>query len=166
LIRKIARLLKIKEMREQETLRLMQIKRRALVEAEAERAEAVRIRDEGERTYPDREQAVYDTVMGRVVEQDAVEDMKAALVRLAESRQELRDEVTRMDHVVARFRRELQDAREAHAAAVRAKEKYVFLYGHVRDIALAEAEAREESEIEELFSKPIRTPDGTAAHGG
>ena len=165
MIRKIARLLKIKEMREQEALRLLQIKRRALADAETARAEAVSIRDESSRTYPDREQAVYDTVMGRVVEQDAVEDMKAALVRLAEAHQELEDEVTRMDHVVDRFRRELRAAREAHAAAVRAKEKYVFLHGHVRDIALAEAEAREEGEVEELFSKPMRTPDGTSAHG-
>jgi hypothetical protein len=165
LIRKIARLLKIKEMREQDALRLVQLKRRALTEAEAERDEAVRIRDESERTYPEREQAVYDTVMGRVVAQDAVEDMKAALVRLAESRQELEDEVTRMNHVVERFRRELQEARALHAAAVRAKEKYVFLHGHVRDLMLAETEAREEGEVEELFAKPMRKPDGTAAHG-
>ena len=165
MIRKIARLLKIKEMREQEALRLVQIKRRALSEAEAERDRAVEIRDDGKRTYPEREQAVYDTVMGRVVAQDAVEDMKAGLVRLAETQQELEDEVTRMEHVVARFRRELAEAREAHAAATRAKEKYVFLLGHVREIVLAEAEAREEGEVEELFAKPMRKPEGDAAHG-
>ncbi len=165
MIRKIARLLKIKDMREQEALRLVQVKRRALREAEAELDRAVEIRDESVRSYPEREQAVYDTVMGRIVAQDAVEDMKAGLVRLAETHQEVVDEVTRMEHVVARFRRELSDAREAHAAAVRAKEKYVFLHGHVRDLMLAEAEAREEGEVEELFAKPMRTPDGDAAHG-
>lgn len=152
-------------MREQEALRLVQAKRRALSEAEAERDRAIDVRDESARTYPEREQAVYDTVMGRVVAQDAVEDMKAGLVRLAESHQEFVDEVTRMEHVAARFRRELAEAREAHAAAVRAKEKYVFLHAHVRDIMLAEAEAREEGEVEELFAKPMRTPDGDAAHG-
>ncbi len=152
-------------MREQEALRLVQTKRRALGEAEAERDEAVSIRDESVRTYPAREQAVYETVMGRIVAQDAVEDMKADLVRLAEAHQELEDEVTRMEHVVARFRRELAEARAAHAAATRAREKYVFLHARVRDIMLAEAEAREEGEVEELFAKPMRTPGGDAAHG-
>ena len=165
MIKKIKRLLRVKELKEEEALRIVQTKRRALTEAEAALLEAISIRDQSAKTYDVRESRIYDQIIGHVVGQSKIDDTKALVLSLAKQHQELIDDVTRMEHVVDGRRNDLALAVDDHAKALKIKDKYVFLKDKMVSEALAESEAKEESEVEELFTKGIQSPDGAHDDG-
>ncbi len=165
MIPKLRRLLKIKDMKEQEALRLLQAKRRALSAVERELEQAVADCAESARTYPEREEAVYDQIMRRVVDQGEIDDMKGDLVKLEQAHQEFVDAVTRMRHVVERTRNEVEAAKRSHATTIRVRDKYIHLVATAVAEKTAEDDAREENEIEELFAKPMKKITEAAAHG-
>ena len=151
--KRLRTLLKIKERKEDEALRKMQLCRRELFEAEEDLRNAIRVERESLRTYPAREDAIYGTIMGVLVKQEKIDEMKGKLTALAREHQELVDEVTRMQQVVARRKSELANAIERYNKARRVKEKYVLILDRMVAEALLAQDMREESEVEELFSK-------------
>jgi hypothetical protein len=165
MIKKIKRLLRVKELKEEEALRLVQARRRELAEAEKALLEAIDVRDQSAKTYDARETRIYDQIMGLVIGQLKIDDTKAQVLALAKQHQELVDDVTRMEHVVDGRKAELAKAVENHASCVKIRDKYVFLKDKMVSEALAESEAKEESEIEELFSKGIQSPDRAQDNG-
>ncbi len=159
MIKKIKRLLRVKELKEEEALRLVQAKRRELLAAETALSDAIDTRDASAKTYDARETLIYNEIMGLVIGQLKIDDTKAQVLALARQHQELVDDVTRMEHVVDGRKAELAKAVENHASSMKIRDKYIFLKDKMVSEALAEGEAREESEIEELFSKGIQSPD-------
>ena len=159
MIKKIKRLLRVKELKEEAALRVVQTRRREVIDAENALQKAMDVRDQSAKTYDARETRIYDEIMGLVIGQLKIDDTKANVLALAKQHQELIDDVTRMEHVVDGRKAELLKALETHASAVKIRDKYVFLKDKMVSEALAESEAREESEIEELFSKGIQSPD-------
>jgi hypothetical protein len=156
MIKKISRLLRIKEIKEEEALRALQAKRRELSNAELDKVKAEEAVAESKRTYEAREDAIYQQILGATIKQNAIDDTKAKVVALAGEHQALIDDVTRMIHVIERLKGEVRQAVEHHARCVRIKDKYVHLRSKMLEQKLMEETAREDGEIEELFAKPIR----------
>jgi tetratricopeptide (TPR) repeat protein len=162
--KKLRTLLKIKERKEDEALRNVQLRRRALSEAEEDLLKAIEAERESLRTYPAREDAIYDSIMGVLVKQEKIDEMKSKLAALARQHQELVDDVTRMQQVVARRKSELAEAIEQYNKARRVKEKYVLILEKMATEALLAEDMREEGEVEELFAKAPKKLEASDVH--
>lgn len=156
MIKKVSRLLRIKEIKEEEALRALQLKRHELSKAEADLVRSQEEVDESKRTYEMREDAIYQAIIGETIQQNDIDKTKARVVALANEHQGLIDKMTRMIHVVERIKGEVAKAVDHHARCVRVKDKYVHLRKTMLEQKLIEETAREDNEIEELFAKPIR----------
>jgi hypothetical protein len=159
-------LLRLKTMKEEQALRTLQAKRRQVADGEAAVATANARVAESAATLPTREDAIYAGILGRVVNLGDLDDTRGAVVDLEKGHARLADAAERAAHVLHRLNGELDTAVGTHRAAVRVRDKYTILRDDLREQADAEANAREEGEIEELFTKGRKDPAKDAGSTG
>lgn len=146
-------LLRIKQLREEQAFRALQLKRSQVTEGEGRVARAQKEVLESKRTLPAREDAIYVELIGHIVEPDAFDEARAKVVDLEKAHARLEDELERARHVLARLQEELEAALAAHRAALKARDKYDIIIDELQREALALVDAKEEVEIEDLFSR-------------
>lgn len=149
---------RVKSLKEEQALRALQAKRRQVEDGRAALARAEAAEAESRRTLGSREDAIYAAVLGRVVDRDALDDTRAAVVSLERDHARLTDGVERAAHVLARLDGELTASATAHRTSVRARDKYAMLLDDAGAAVRSAAEAAEESEIEDLFAVPRGRP--------
>jgi hypothetical protein len=149
-------LLRVKKLKEEEQLRSVHRKR-------AEAADALRLTEEARArvaasasTLRRREDLIYDEIIGQVVGLAAIEGVKAKVVALEESHARLVDAQDRCAHVQRRLEEERDAQIVVHRRALRDVDKYVLLTDAARREAMEIAEAKEETEIEDLFCRRVR----------
>lgn len=152
MIGQLKTLLKVKSLKEDQALREANAKREAVRKA-AEATERARASvRESERTLRDREDAIYNRILGKVVGLDAIDETKGRVIQLEKDHGALVDVQERAIHVEARTQTELEAAKEQHRKAVRDRDKYILLTEDAAKVLAAQDLYKEESEIEELFS--------------
>lgn len=124
--------------------------RRTALEAAARAVETARAtlldwREE----MPRRETAIYDTVIGKLVDLDALDMCKARVVELRAQETLLAERLSETEAAASAARDALDVAHRALAHARRAVTKFDDLVGVLKAAALLEAEAREDAELEE-----------------
>ena len=77
MIKKIKRLLRVKELKEEAALRVVQTRRREVIDAENALQKAMDVRDQSAKTYDARETRIYDEIMGLVIGQLKIDDTSA-----------------------------------------------------------------------------------------
>lgn len=158
MIEQLKLLLRLKELKEDRALRAVSTKR---IEVSAALAELDRakghVRD-SERTLPEREDAIYEPIIGRVIDHDKIEETKGLLWQLENQHAKLVDASERAVHVHARLDRQLKDAVAAHRQSMKERDKYSLLTGTIGDEVRGQAAYRDEIEIEDMFSSRSRRP--------
>ena len=154
MIKQMRILLRVKELKQDQAFRAMQVKRGRVEAAREATRRAREIVAESARTYRAREDAIFDAVMGRVIDREAIDGTHAAVVQLEKDHTALKDAVERAIHVEHRLEKELEEAVALYRAAVKVRDKYLFLTDDMQQKADAEADGKEEEEIEDLFSRP------------
>jgi hypothetical protein len=145
-------LLRLKQLKENESLRLVNKRREEVaVAAKAEEAAAAR-EAESRATMGAREDRIYDEIVGKVVDLSALEETKAKVVQLEKGHTILIDESERAKHVKARADSELDAAMTGLRKAMKDKYKYVIITDELQSAADQEGAAKEELEIEDLTS--------------
>lgn len=156
MIGRMRTLLRIKNLKLDQALGVMQAKRQEVAMAQAARAAAKARLDESARTYARREDAVYAPILRRVVDHDGIEATRGRVVQLEKEHAALGDVHERARHVLARLEVELETATKAYFAALRVRDKFVLMIDEMLAEAARTTESREEAEIEELFVRPRR----------
>lgn len=146
-------LLRVKQLREEQAFRALQLKRTQVSEGERRLARANAAVLESARTLPAREDAIYAELIGKVVEPDAFDEARAKVVELEKAHARLKEEEERARHVLARLQEELEAALAAHRAAIKARDKYTIITDELLREALVIVDAKEEVEIEDLFAR-------------
>ena len=146
-------LLRLKTMKEEQALRALQAKRRQVADGESAMERVQRIVAESEATLEAREDALYEGILGQVVGLDALDDTRGAVVDLEKGHARLTDAAERAAHTLHRLNGELETSVQTHRAATRVRDKYTIIRDDLRGQAEMEATAKEENEVEELFSK-------------
>jgi len=150
MIQQMRTLLRLKELKEKDSLRVVNLRRQGLAAAtEAAEQAAARV-VASKAAFIRRENAVYEKVIGRVVDLIEIEEIKAKVVALEKQHEILIDESQRADHVKARAEVDLEAALAALRKSMKDKDKYVILTDDLKQIADDEASLREETEIEDL----------------
>lgn len=144
-------LLRVKELKEEQAFRALEAKRRQVQEGKAAVAQARAAADASKATLASREDAIYEKVLGQIVDLAALDDTRGAVVRLEQDHTRLTDAVERASHVLARLDGELVVTTTAHRGAVKVKDKYTILTDDLREKADAAATLAEENEVEEMF---------------
>ncbi|WAJ30520.1 type III secretion system stalk subunit SctO [Antarcticirhabdus aurantiaca] len=147
-------LVRVKELKQDQAFRALQAKRSQHAAAVAATARARAAVVESAATYGAREDAIYAEVLGRVVGLDGVDDVHARVKQLERDHQILKDGVERCIHVEARLAGEVEAALATYQGAVKIRDKFVLITDELVSVAAAEADAKEENEVEELFSRP------------
>ena len=149
-------LLRVKRLKQDQALRTLQQRRRALEEAAAAVHAAQAAVDESLASLPTREDAIFAEMLGRSIRLEEIDKTKARIVVLHVEHQMLVDEQQRTVHVEARALRERDDAIVAYRNATKASDKYTMITDHLVTFQSQAAEAREEGEVEEMFARPRR----------
>lgn len=154
MIQQFRMLQKVKRLREDKALRALQAARRAVQEAIERRDRIAAEVTESAATLPAREKAIYQEILGKVVGMGAVDSAKDNVLHILSEHQKLVDRRDRASDHVRRCEEKLVEAQ----AELRAKQAEVEKTDTITDEmaqALAEEEvAKEEAEIEDLFSRP------------
>lgn len=160
----VRQLLRIKTLRadraEDGYRRQLAIRAAAIAAAE----EASRLLEEWRADLPRKEAAVYDTVIGHVVDLQALDDMKARIVALREHTQLLETRLGEAREKVRAADKALQDAAAVLAQARRDVSKFEEIVTMLRHAHLMEAERREDLEMEE-FARPRDDADTLEQEG-
>ena len=157
MISQIRVLLRLKEMKHDKALREMQLKREELDAAISARMRCRQEVEESLATYDAREDAIYEDVIGAVIDMDAVDVAHGRVVQLEKDHGKLDDAFERALHVEARVEGELEQATEAYRTAMRVRDKFVLLERDAQEAETAREEYKEEVEVEDLFSRPRRS---------
>ncbi len=151
-------LTRVKQLREDRALRALRAKQAQLAEArEKETQKRVAIKDSAE-ALPIRIKAIYDEIMGQVVDLTDIDATKEKVRLARQAHQSLEDDLERLIQIRMRLERELEKTRLAYQTAQRETEKFSNLASDVKAEAARQDEARAEIEIEELFSKGQALP--------
>jgi hypothetical protein len=150
MIQQMRTLLRLKELKEQESARVVNVRRNALATATQDVEAAVASVAHSKATYSRREDGVYEGIIGRVVDLGAIEDTKAKVAALEKQHEILVDEAQRADHVKARAAADLDAAMAELRKSMKDKDKYVILTDELKHAAEEEASQKEEIEIEDL----------------
>lgn len=156
MIRAITALHRIKLNKREQALKTLQLKRQQKREAEANLLRAREAVIESKRTLPARIDAVYEPVYGTICDQGDLDDLRGQVVQLEAEHQLLVDAEARAAHIDQRLAGEVAQAIEAYAQADRIQEKYAVLKADMLAEIAAEAEAKEDAEVEDLFAKASR----------
>jgi hypothetical protein len=150
MIQQMRTLLRLKELKEKESLRVVNLRRQGLATAtEAAEAAAASVAH-SKSTLRRREDIVYESILGRVVDLSVIDDVKAKVAALEKQHEILVDESQRAEHVKARAEAELEAATAALRKSMKDKDKYVILTDDLQRVADDEASLKEETEIEDL----------------
>ena len=145
-------LLRVKELKEQQAFRAMTAKRAQVAEAMAALEAARQHVRESAATLPAREDAIYKEIMRRVVDLDIIEETKGKVVVLEKQHAKLVDAQERAHHIHDRLDMELQVTIQTWRNTVKGRDKYMILTDGLRAELRAQVEAREEVEVEDIFS--------------
>ena len=124
MIEKFNTLLRVKILKEERLFRDLQVKRWQVAEAAEAARHAERIVKESEETLPEREEAIYRKVYGKVVNLPGIDDLKNEVADLEKVHQRLRDKMDRAVHVLDRLEDELASAKLNYEQAARKRDKY------------------------------------------
>ncbi|MFT0891985.1 type III secretion system stalk subunit SctO [Pseudochelatococcus sp. G4_1912] len=149
-------LLRIKELKQEKALSAMRAKQVQTERARIETQEALQIAESFRETMPARENQIYDEVMGRIVDVDGIDDVRAKIVELEKEYIALKDDWDRARQIEQRLEDELVEAINTYRTAVRNRDKYITITETMQAEADDEATRKEEIEIEDLFSRPMR----------
>jgi hypothetical protein len=147
-------LLRVKDLKLDQALRVMQAKRAERELARQERVAAENAVAESEATYAAREDAIYADIIGEIIGQDGIDTTHGRVVQLQKAHAALKDELERALHVEARLEQELQAATAAYFAAQRMRDKFSMITDNLQTEIDTAAENREEIEVEDLFARP------------
>lgn len=149
--RQLKVLLRIKTLKEEEQLRVANRKRAEAAEADRLTREAQARVEASFATLAQREDLIYEEILGKVIDLAAIDDTKAKVVALQKSHARLVDEKERCAHVQQRIESERDAQIAEHKRALKDVDKYILLTETAKQEALAAADAMEEIEIEDLF---------------
>lgn len=154
MIKQFRTLQKVKKLREDKAMRALQAARATLADACRRRDELTAKVTQDAETLPARERQAYQRIIDKVVNMGDVDDVKEEVLHLLAEHQKLIDRRDRArDHVV-RCEEKLKEAR----AELKRKQQEVEKIDTITDelaAEIAEEEtAKEEIEIEDLFSRP------------
>jgi hypothetical protein len=147
----LKRLLRVKDLREEQAFRRVNAKRREVLEAEAALRNAWRAVRDSAATLPDREDAVFKPIIQRVVGFDDVEQAKANLQALQKEHTKFVDNAERAAHVEKRLQKQLAEAIAAHLHSISERDKYTTLTDEAVSRWRTQRDDREEVEIEDLL---------------
>lgn len=145
---------KVKRLREDKALRALQKARTAVQEAEARRDALAAELAESARTLPQRERGVYLPLLQQSVAQARLEDAQQDALALREAHHRLSDKHDRSRDAVERARQKLDAARRELRIRQQDVEKIDTVTDDMAQTLAEEATAREEIEIEDVFSRP------------
>ena len=144
---------KLKARRENTALLAVQAKRAELAEAMAIRTAREAALAESTATLADRETAIFDDIMQKIVGTDRVELVKDKVLMLHKQHQQLADDLELAIQNCVDLERELEDAQDLYQIAQRTREKFdIVLDELIREQAVL-GELVEEAEIEDAFAK-------------
>jgi hypothetical protein len=146
-------LLRIKQLKQEQAFRAMNVKRQQVGEALAAIETAQARERESAATLPVREDAIYSEIMHHVIDVPVIDETKARVVALEKEHARLVDAVERAVHVHARLEKELQDAVKIYRKTVKDGDKYLILTDEVGAAIGAQAERREEAEVEDIVNR-------------
>lgn len=149
-------LLRVKDLKQEQAFRELQKKRAQVAAAEAARAEAEAEVAESARTFASREDAIFGTILGKVVDLGAIDETHGRVGELRSGHTRLEDGRERALHVEARVRSEMEAAGATYRAAVKVRDKYTVITDDLVSAHTAAVDYREEVEIEDMFSRPRR----------
>lgn len=149
-------LLRLKRLKEEQALRAVQAKRREVAEGEAALGEARTIVAASAATLPAREDAIYRAILGTVVELDALDDTRGAVVALLQGHARLEDAAARAAYVLHRLEGELKEDVLVHSRATRMTQKYTLVRDDLVGAAADAATLAEENEVDEMFGNRRR----------
>lgn len=147
-------LLRVKELKEEQALRAMQVKRQEVDAAQRQRVSAEAEVAESAATLPARETAIYAEILGAIVDQDEIDRIKGRVVQLDKAHTILKDAAERCRHVEHRLEGELETLTLAYRNAQKKRDKFQIVTDDLVLAAAVEAEHKEEIEVEDLFSRP------------
>lgn len=147
-------LLRVKELKEEQALRAMQVKRQEVDVAQRQRVSAEAEVAESAATLPARETAIYAEILGAIVDQDEIDRIKGRVVQLDKAHTILKDAAERCRHVEHRLEGELETRTLAYRHAQKTRDKFQIVTDDLVLAAAVEAEHKEEIEVEDLFSRP------------
>ncbi|MFN3146710.1 MAG: type III secretion system stalk subunit SctO [Paracoccaceae bacterium] len=164
MIRQFKVLQSVKKMREDRALRELMKAREDLRKAEERLQDAITAVEDSARTLPDRERAIYAEILRKIVGLPDIDSAKDRVLALQMDHQRLIDRRGRAEDHVKRMQEALVEAQAEYRRKQQEVEKIDTLLERMIREAAEEATAKEEAEIEELFSKPGKRPD-TPAEG-
>jgi hypothetical protein len=130
----------------------MTVKRQQVNEALAALEAAREVVRESARTLPAREDAIYQEILRRVVDLPAIDETKGKVVALEREHAKLVDARERAAQVHARLEKELEEAIRLYRQTVKDRDKYALLTDDLAAQLQVQADFREESEVEDIFS--------------
>ncbi len=158
-------LTKVKRLREDKAMRALEAARAAHRKA-VERAEALTAEaEESIRTLSARERGLYETILQKVVSMGAVDDVKEQVLQLMTDHQALLDRRDRAWEHAARCEAKVVEARVELRRRQADVEKIVTITDELVQADIAEKTAKEETEIEDLFSRPRKQPGAEVVEG-
>ena len=158
-------LVTIKNFREQKAERAVRAQRRVLDEAVAERDDAEHRLEEYRDYAAEQERRIYQGLCERVVRVRDIEDVHGQVRSLRERERGHEDELDAAETRRDEEEQQLESDRTAHAEALRMRDKFVELADVFAQEERAQAERKEEAEIEEAAEtrRPGALAPGQAA---
>ena len=151
-------LLRVKDLKQDQALRTVRTKRGQVEVAKLATERARDVVTESAATLPAREDAIYQDILGQVVDLAAIDATRGRVVVLEAEHGRLKDALERANHVERRLEGELDTATLHYRAAVKVRDKYAIVTDEMKAEADAVANAKEEIEIEDLFARPRKRP--------
>jgi hypothetical protein len=145
-------LLRVKELKEEQAFRAVNMKRREVADALAMLTAARQKLDSSLATYSRREDTIYQAIMRRIVHFDELEETKGKIQVLEKEHAKLADGVERAVHVHERLTKQLSQAIAAYNETVKERDKYSILTEQIGAEVRDQIAYREESEVEDIFS--------------
>ncbi len=153
MIDKFKILCRVKKLREDSLFRALQLKRRELKKAVLAVEKLTIDVQNSDETLPARINDVYNTIMLQVVDVDDIDETKTKVINLQEDHQRIVDRLERAIQIKIRLEKEMEEASTTYHVAQRNREKFDRIRTDLESEAAIAFEQKEESEIEELFTK-------------
>lgn len=148
----------VKALHEQNKLKALRAKRAAVEVAQAKEEAQQGVVAKSLAALPGKEAALYDAIMQQSVSVEDIDETKAKVLKLQEDHQAQEDEAERLTQIRIRCEQECDLARKQYEMAQRDLEKFMTIKTDLVTEQLLAAEAQEDAEIEDLFSKKQKVP--------
>ncbi len=153
MIDKLKTLLKVKQLKEAEALKQMQMKRVKEREAKAAAERSRIIVEESAATIEPRSDALYAEIMNRIIDLRDLDDLKLRLIAIQKDHDRLKDKLQRDEVAHDKADSALKDAIRDHDQKVRAAQKYEILTANLSSVLRLRLESAEEAEIEDRVTR-------------